>query len=42
VHGLLGDSIIWVAGLHAAAAIFHHAVLKDGVLAAMLPGIKPR
>jgi cytochrome b561 len=42
VHGLLGDIIMWVAGLHAAGAIFHHAVLKDGVLAAMLPGIKPR
>ena len=37
VHGLLGDSIMWLAGLHAAAALFHHAVLKDGVLASMLP-----
>lgn len=42
VHGLLGDVIIWLAGLHAAAAIFHHFVLKDGVLASMLPrrGVK--
>ena len=42
VHGVLGDAIMWLAGLHAAAAIFHHLVLKDGVLSAMLPGIRPR
>lgn len=38
VHGFLGDAVMWLAGLHAAAAIFHHAVLKDGVLSSMLPG----
>ncbi len=37
VHQFLGDVIIWLAGLHAAAAIYHHVVLKDGVLLAMLP-----
>lgn len=37
VHGFLGDAIIWLAVAHAAAAIFHHLVLKDGVLLAMLP-----
>lgn len=37
VHTLLGDAILWLAGLHAAAAIYHHLVLKDGVLASMLP-----
>ncbi|MEY4753345.1 MAG: hypothetical protein RJA44_1020 [Pseudomonadota bacterium] len=37
VHGFLGDAIIAIAGLHAAAAIYHHAILKDGVLASMLP-----
>lgn len=37
VHGFLGDAIVWLAGLHAAAALFHHVVLKDGVLRAMLP-----
>ncbi|WP_088959121.1 cytochrome b [Variovorax sp. HW608] len=42
VHGLLGDSIMWLAGLHAAAAIFHHAILKDGVLFAMLSQRKSR
>ena len=37
IHPLLGDAIIWIAGLHAAAALFHHFILKDGVLKAMLP-----
>jgi cytochrome b561 len=36
VHGFLGDAIVALAGLHAAAAIYHHAVLKDGVMASML------
>jgi cytochrome b561 len=38
VHQTMGTMIIWVAGLHAAAAIFHHFFLRDGVLRAMLPG----
>ncbi len=37
VHEVLGDAIMWLAGLHAMAAIFHHVVLKDGVLSSMLP-----
>lgn len=37
VHGWLGDVILWLAGLHALAGIYHHFVLKDGVLASMLP-----
>lgn len=37
IHQLLGTTIMWVAGLHAAAAIFHHAFLKDRVLRQMLP-----
>jgi cytochrome b561 len=37
VHTWLGDTILWVAGLHAAAALFHHFVLRDDVLRAMLP-----
>jgi cytochrome b561 len=32
----LGDAILWLAGFHAAAAIYHHVVLKDGVLKAMM------
>jgi cytochrome b561 len=37
VHGWLGDVIMWVAGVHALAAIFHHAVLRDAVFVSMLP-----
>lgn len=37
-HGWLGDVILWVAGLHAVAALYHHFVLKDGVLRSMIPG----
>lgn len=37
LHTWLGDAILWVAGLHALAALYHHYVLKDGVLASMLP-----
>ena len=40
VHEFLGDAIIWLAGLHAVAALYHHVVLKDGVLKSMLPGGK--
>lgn len=38
VHGDLGDIIVIVAGLHAAAALFHHYGLRDSVLRRMLPG----
>jgi cytochrome b561 len=37
LHGLLGDALMALAGLHATAAIFHHVILKDGVLSTMLP-----
>jgi len=37
VHTWLGDAIVWVAGFHALAALYHQFVLKDGVLASMLP-----
>ena len=37
VHTFLGDTILWVAGFHAAAALFHQFVLRDDVLLAMLP-----
>lgn len=36
VHGFLGDAILWLAGAHAAGALYHHFKLKDGVLRAML------
>ena len=38
IHAYLGDAIIWLAGLHAAAALFHHFFLHDRVLRSMLPG----
>jgi cytochrome b561 len=41
VHGFLGDAILWLAGAHAAAALYHHFVLRDEVLAAMVPGLRP-
>jgi len=41
IHTLLGDAILWVAGLHAAAGIYHHVVLKDGVLVSMIPSWFP-
>jgi len=37
IHTWLGDAILWVAGLHAAAALYHQFLLRDGVLASMLP-----
>lgn len=37
VHETLGNLIIWLSGLHAVAAIYHHRFLKDGVLLSMLP-----
>lgn len=37
IHEFLGDAILWVAGAHAAAALYHHFVLRDGVLRSMLP-----
>lgn len=37
VHELLANALVILALLHAAAAVFHHAVLKDDVLKRMLP-----
>jgi len=38
LHTWLGDVILWLAGLHAVAALYHHFFLRDGVLKSMLPG----
>lgn len=38
IHTWLGDAILWLAGFHAAAALFHHYILRDKVLVSMLPG----
>lgn len=37
LHTWLGDAILWLAGLHALAGLYHHFILKDRVLASMLP-----
>jgi cytochrome b561 len=37
LHTWLGDAILWLAGFHALASLYHHFVLKDGVLTSMLP-----
>jgi cytochrome b561 len=38
IHTTLGNVILWVAGLHAAAALGHHFLLRDRVLVSMVPG----
>lgn len=38
VHETIGTVGYLLAGFHAAAALFHHYVLRDGVLRRMLPG----
>jgi cytochrome b561 len=37
VHAAIGWIIVAIAGLHAAAALFHRYVRRDGVLGRMLP-----
>jgi cytochrome b561 len=37
IHGWLADVLIWLAGLHAAAALYHHFWRRDTVLLSMLP-----
>ena len=39
LHGLVANTLLAVAGLHAAAAVFHHRVLRDGVLRRMWPSL---
>jgi cytochrome b561 len=36
-HQTLGNAFIWLAGLHAAAALFHHLWLRDTTLLRMAP-----
>lgn len=38
VHKTLGNVMMYLIGLHAAAALFHHAIVKDNTLVRMLPG----
>lgn len=37
LHELGGEIGYWLIGFHALAALFHHYVLKDGVLLRMMP-----
>lgn len=39
VHEILAHTLMIVAGFHAAAALFHHWVLRDRTLARMLPHV---
>lgn len=42
VHGYLAYALFALAGLHAAAALWHHFWLRDGVLRRMLPARRSR
>jgi cytochrome b561 len=37
LHGLAADTLLWLAGFHAAAALTHQYVFKDSLLDRMLP-----
>ena len=37
IHTTLGNAILWVAGVHAAAALFHLFYLRDDVFQSMAP-----
>jgi cytochrome b561 len=41
LHGDFADVVVIVAGLHAAAALAHHYLLRDSVLRRMLPSSRP-
>jgi cytochrome b561 len=41
VHETIGEIGYWLVGLHAAAALFHHYVVRDNTLLRMLPGRTP-
>jgi cytochrome b561 len=41
LHGWSAVLLLTLIGLHAAAALYHHFVRRDGVLAGMLPGVRP-
>jgi len=41
IHTWLGDTLMWIVGLHALAGLFHHFFLKDDVLLSMLPRWMP-
>ena len=40
IHSFLGYSLLILVGMHAAAALYHHFIRRDAVLAAMLPAAR--
>jgi cytochrome b561 len=36
LHPVLADLLMWLAGVHAGAALFHHYILKHTVLKSMM------
>ena len=40
-HGLAANITLGLAGFHAAAALVHHYVLRDGLIDRMTPGVQP-
>ena len=38
LHELIGELGYWLIGLHAAAALYHHYLVRDDTLRRMLPG----
>lgn len=38
VHATLGNAILWIAGVHTSAALFHYFYLRDEVFQSMAPG----
>lgn len=38
IHTALGNAILWLAGVHAAAALYHRFYLRDDVFQSMAPG----
>lgn len=42
IHTWLGDAILWLAGGHALAGLYHHYFRRDNVLVSMLPFSLPQ
>jgi len=42
VHELLATGLLYLVAVHALAALKHHFIDRDAVLAGMLPGLRPR
>ena len=40
VHEAIATAGYWLIGLHAAAALFHHYIVRDNTLRLMLPGVR--